>query len=146
MKILGIALTILGRALTIVAGAVPATYLCFFAYLVLMVGFMTLASGDLVGLVLVLWALAGFHGTISLWAVGFGVVRRWSVAGLLLGTLALLPFGGPYLAGARSTGLDGNPDGMMFVSPILVALAWLCTLASRSFRRPAVNEAEPSAG
>ena len=86
MKTLRLAFVILRGAVTILAGAVPATYLCFFAYLVLMFGFYGVLAGDVMGFVLILWALAGFHGTLSLWAVGFGFVRGWSVAGLLLGT------------------------------------------------------------
>ena len=147
MKVLRLTLLVVSRSLTILAGAVPATYVCFFAYLVAMLGFVALMSGYAVGLVLILWALAGFYGTLSLWAVGFGFIRGWSVAGLLLGTIALFPIAGPFLTGDTLKGLYQDPDTIVFVSPIVVAVSWLVVIVVRSFlepirKRDAVNDVE----
>ncbi len=146
MKIIKALLAIVVGALTILAGAVPATYLCLMAYVVLVLGYGAVLSGDALGLVLILWALAGFYGTLSLWAVGFGFVRPWSVTGLILGTVALLPMGGPVLTGTESRGLDGNPDEMMFVTPILVAVAWLIVLMVRAFALAIADTLEATRG
>ncbi len=136
MSIARITFTVLGRGLTILVGAAPATYLCFMAYFVALVGFVALLSGEAEGLIFMIWGLAGFYGTASLWAVAFGFVRGWSIVGLCAGTLAMLPFAGPYLNADIAAKVGANPDSLLFVGPVLVALGWFLALAVRLLCRP----------
>ena len=136
MKVLKLILFFLGRALTVLVGAVPATYLCITAFMGAVIGFVTMLGGEPAGFLFLLWALAGFYGTLSLWAVGFGFVRGWSIAGLVVGTIALLPIAVLFLTDETSSGLREDPEGILFVSPVVVALAWLVVLAARGFLQP----------
>ena len=67
-----------GRYLTILFGALPATYLCSLALIGIIFGFGAALDGETAGLLVGGWGLAGIYGTLSLWAVGFGFVRTWS--------------------------------------------------------------------
>ena len=91
---------------------------------------------------MLVWGLAGFYGTLSLWAVALGFVRAWSVTGLLVGTLAMLPMAGPYLTADMGRKLGSNPDALLYVGPVLVALAWLCSLTVRAYCRPIFRTTE----
>lgn len=136
MKVLKLILFFLGRALTVLVGAIPATYLCVTASLGALIGFATMLGGEPAGFLFLLWALAGFYGTLSLWAVGFGFVRGWSIAGLVVGTIALLPIAGLFLTDETSEGLHEDPEGILFLSPIVVALSWLVVLIARGVLQP----------
>ena len=72
----------------------------------------------------------------TLWAVGFGFVRGWSVAGLVVGTIALLPIAGLFLTDETSKALHEDPEGILFLSPIVVAISWLVALIARGFLKP----------
>lgn len=120
--------SLLARIATVLFGAVPATYLCLWAYVFMMLGFLTLLSGRIVGVYFVASGLAGFYGTLSLWGIAFGVVRRWSVLGLVVGTLAVLPFAVPVLSYWMFGTLVAGFHGLLFIGPLLVAITWLCAL------------------
>lgn len=126
---------ILGRVLTILVGAGPATYLCFIALMGIMFGFSAVFGGEIGGLVLVFWGLAGFYGTLSLWAVGFGYVRRWIVAGLIVGIIALTPIAGMFGFLDVLSKPSNYPEVLLYSGPIVVAIAWLATLTVRMIRR-----------
>ncbi len=146
MKTVKATLVALRGVATIRVGAVPATYLCFQAYLAVVFGFFILVAGNSAGLLLLVWGLAGFYGTLCLWAVAFGVVKRWSVAGLIAGTLAMLPFSGPYLDLDSPVSVGANPDALLYLGPTFVALAWLCTLLVQSLQTPASGAPDHVAG
>ena len=146
MKTIRMMLLSLRGVMTILAGALPATYLCFQAYLALVFGFFLVVTGNLTGLILFVWGLAGLYGTLSLWVVAFGLVRGWSIAGLLAGTLAILPFSGPYMDLDSPRSVGANPDALIYLGPTLVALVWLCTLLVRSLRAPVRGVPEHAEG
>ncbi len=125
---------ILGRVLTILVGAGPATYLCFIAFVGIAMGFGAVFSGEIAGLVLIAWGLAGFYGTLSLWAVGFGVVRGRVVVGLIVGIVALTPIAGMIGIIDMLSKPSNYPEAILFAGPIVVAVAWLGTLTVRMIR------------
>ena len=117
------------KALTIVAGAMPATYLCYLAAIAVWIGILGTIGGDSTGLILAAWGLMGLYGTASLWAVGFGYLRRFTVIGLVIGILAIMPFLGFLLpfGGVSEILLAGR--GFVFLGPFVVAVGWLLALA-----------------
>ena len=132
---------ILGRLLTILAGAIPATYLSFIAAFGVYFGALAVLEGEMGGWLLVVWGGAGIYGTLCLWAVSFGQTRAWVVAGLVVGTIALAPLA---LLAASSLG-SWSPDdleAMTLIGPIVVAISWLCVLTVQFFHRPGNNTAE----
>ena len=128
-------MTILGRMLTILVGAAPATYLSLIAGFGVYIGALVVIDGDAGGWLLVIWGGSGIFGTLSLWAIGFGYVRPWVVTGLVVGTIALAPLALMAVSSLGSLSPD-DLEALTVIGPILVAVAWLFVLAARSFRRP----------
>ena len=129
------------KILTLLVGAFPATYLSLIAGLGIYIGVLAVVDGEISGLVLVAWGGAGIYGTLSLWAVAFGFVRPWSVAGLVVGTIALLPIAGTLgIHELRYLILWSDPveflSTLSTTGPIVVAVSWLGVLVARSFRQP----------
>lgn len=113
-----------GRALTIIFGALPATFYCYYAFLAFRVG---LSQNGLAQLLLIGFALGGCYGTIALWRVAFGC-RKWlDVVGLVVGVVAMLPI--LILTWDRQYGIAA-------ASPVLVATIWLLSFL---FRRDALS-------
>ncbi len=126
---------ILGRALTILVGAMPATYLSLTAVLGVIIGVMALADGETGASFLVLWGGAGIYGTLSLWAVGLGSLRLWVVVGLAIGTAAILPLAS---LAVSSIGFLSPDDlwALIVIGPLVVAIAWLGVAIFRAIWRP----------
>ncbi len=131
---------IIGGVLTIVLGAAPATYLSLVAGLGVLLGIGALVTGELAGLVFVVWGLAGIYGTTSLWAIGFGYSRPWVVFGLVTGTAALAPLTGDAAHQLTTINPVSDPEGYLLAlaltGPIIVAVARLGVLTVRAFRLP----------
>ncbi len=117
------------RILTIVFGALPATWLSLWAAAGVFWGIIFAIAGAPIGLPTAIWGLAGLYGTVSLWAVGLGFVNRTSIRGLAVGTAAILPLTLAGLLG-NSWSIDGfNPLYVASVLPPIVACAWLVDAA-----------------
>ena len=127
-------MTVLGRILTILVGAAPATYLSLIAGFGVYIGALVVIDGDAGGWHLVIWGGSGIFGTLSLWAVGFGHVRPWVIIGLIVGTIALTPLALIAVSSLGSLSPD-DLEALTVIGPILVAISWLFVLAVRSFRR-----------
>ncbi len=125
----------IGRILTVLVGAGPATYLSLLAALGVYIGVLAVLDGEMSGLVLVAWGGAGIYGTLSLWAMGFGFVRAWSVTGLVVGTIALTPFVGMMVSALGYRSPEAVLEALVYVGPIVVAITWLGVLTTRSFRQ-----------
>ena len=76
---------------TLAFGAVPATILCFWPLLMIMLVAVT-EDKNLAVLVPLIWGVAGLYGTYALWMVAFGFRSPIIFAGLLAGLIALAPF------------------------------------------------------
>ena len=124
---------ILWRLMTIVFGALPATWLSIFAGMGVWLGAITfvanLLSGDLMGvlgsILIVVWSVLGLYGAIALWAVGLGFVNAFSMQGLLAGLLAAFPF-------VMFILLTGDLDlpALTVLLPTLVGSVWLYKMHS----------------
>ncbi|MDJ0910129.1 MAG: hypothetical protein QNI99_13110 [Woeseiaceae bacterium] len=126
---------ILGRALTILIGAMPATYLSLTAVFGVIIGVMALADGETGASLLVLWGSAGIYGTLSLWAAGLGSLRLWVVVGLAAGSAAILPLTSMAFS---SLGFLSFSDlwTLILIGPLVVAIAWLGVATFRAIWRP----------
>ena len=124
------------RVGTILFGALPATCLAVPAGLLFAVGVELLLSADvalvLTGLFLICWSGAGLCGTLSLWAIGFGLRHEILAQGLTAGLIAVAPMAGLY-------GLFAILGGGWFVlaavttfAPAVVAWRWLDELREDS--------------
>lgn len=115
------------RWLTILFGALPASFLCFFAAMALSYGLGALfGRNSYEGLILTIWGAAGIYGTGALWVVAFRKPGRRVLAGLIVGIAAMVPLV-----------LSVNPLELFFrdrleflmilagYSPIVVATYWL---------------------
>lgn len=118
---------IVAGILTILLGALPASVWCVLAFAGVKLGLLILARGDVAGLIVVAWGGAGIVGTVSLWAVGLGVVRSWVVAGLVAGIAALAPIAFSYSSRIGALGIE-DIKKLSAISPVMVALVWLCVL------------------
>ncbi len=122
------------RPLTIVFGALPATWLCIWAVVGMVFGLSLVVEGassfDIEmlagGFLLLGWGYLGLYGTVSLWAVGIGFTGiRWRL-GLLLGIIAVSPL---FVAGLIFGDLSLSTIPV-FLPPI-VACLWLIELHGR---------------
>ncbi len=123
------------RALTIVFGALPATWLTTLGFAFTIFWATDLPDGILRVIVGTLWGLAGLVGSTALWGVGLGFVRPNFMPGLIVAAIALLPMA----AGADPLHLDSdnylNPMNLSALVSMLVAMIWLgffarCRLAA----------------
>lgn len=78
--------------LIIVVGAMPATFLLWFALFPLLAAVSVLAEHPLSALAMITWFLLAACGTIALWLASFRPVGPRLTAGLLAGMLAICPF------------------------------------------------------
>ena len=116
------------RPLTIVFGALPATWLGIFAAMGVWLGVITfianVTSGDLMGtggaVLISVWSTLGLYGVIALWAVGLGFVNTFSMLGLVAGLLAAFPF----VMFIVLTG-DMGLSEITVLLPTIVGSAWL---------------------
>ena len=136
---------LLGRYLTIMIGAGPASYLSLLAGLGVFVGFWAFLEGEIVGLALAAWGGAGIYGTLSLWAIGFGFIRPWAVVGLIVGTIALTPLAGMAVSAFWYSSPEALLETFVYTGPIIVAVTWLGVLTARSFRLPRTSSTEGAA-
>jgi len=66
-------MALISAALTILFGALPASYLSFYVVpIAIYFGAGAIGDGEFIGLFLLLWRSAGIYGTISLWFAAFG--------------------------------------------------------------------------
>lgn len=124
------------RVLTLVFGAIPATFYCGFAVLALILGLIMLPSPF--GFLMVLLGGAGALGTYSLWMIVFGFWSRLISYGLVTGIVAMLPFLiFPRLAFDISASWVGSVASFLLkVSPVCVALVWLSLSSRTTYRAP----------
>ena len=133
------------RLLTIVFGALPATWLGVFAAMGIWTGALmvigNLTALDLFGvlgsLVIFVWSLLGLYGAVSLWAVGVGFVNSFSTMGLVAGLIAAFPF----VMFIVLTG-DLGIGGLSVLFPTIVGCAWLMGLHSSDSNRDVDDELE----
>ncbi len=114
--------------LTVVFGALPATWLGVFAAmgvwyggyaLVVSIGSVNLL--DILGsLLIVVWSLLGLYGALGLWAVGIGFVNRFWMLGIVAGLIAAFPF----IMFMLLTGALGLGE-VLVLPPTIVGSAWL---------------------
>ena len=125
---------ILWRPLTIVFGALPATWLCVWVVVGMVYGLALLVEGvasfDIEmlsgGFIMLGWGYLGIYGTVSLWAVGLGFTGvRWRL-GLLLGIVAIFPL---FVLSLFEGGLSLSTIPV-FLPPV-VACLWLIELHGR---------------
>ena len=117
--------------LTIVFGALPATWLGVFAAMGVWLGAATLIAnltsldffGTLGSLLIVAWSLLGLYGALSLWAIGVGFLNVFSAMGLVAGLIAAFPF----VMFIVLTGDMGLPE-LSVLFPTAVGCAWLCRM------------------
>ncbi len=87
------------RPLTIVFGALPATWLAIFAGMAVYAGGLALVAWITTGvfhtlllaILLTCWGVLGLYGTMSLWAVGLGFTGELWRDGLKAGIVAAFP-------------------------------------------------------
>ena len=123
------------RVLTILFGALPASWLSFWVLIVtLLAAAAVIAERDLSGVIFVIWGLAGLYGTVSLWAVGFGCDDPLCIRGLAVGIAAILPFA-PVLD-PRHLVLNGDINllAVACLGPLVVAITWLAIFLIRRKR------------
>ncbi len=126
---------ILWRPLTIVFGALPATWLCIWALVGMAYSAVLLVEGvaslDIemlaAGFILLWLGYFGLYGTVSLWAVGLGFTGTLWRLGLLMGMIAISPL---LVAGFLfgDLGLSTIP---VYLPPV-VASVWLIELHGRT--------------
>lgn len=119
---------IIWRPLAIVFGALPATWLCFWAVLGMAWGFVLVfegvASAEIKmvagGILMLGWGSLGVYGTVSLWAVGLGFDgARWR-RGLMAGIIGAFPIVAMMvLSGAFEL------SGLAALMPTVIAVLWL---------------------
>lgn len=116
------------RALTIVFGALPATWLAGPAAAVLGMGIEIAFSGEWVlipvGTFLICWGGAGLYGTFSLWAIGFGYSGDLVLQGLTAGLVAVSPVAGLYVLFAIASAGWFLPAAALVLAPAITALLW----------------------
>ncbi len=113
------------RVLTIVFGALPATWLSLWALLGMAFALAAIMSGALSAILFVIWGVAGIRGTITLWSLGFGAMRPDHVRGLVIGVVAILPLIPPTVPWMLELSAFAHPFAVPSVLPLLVAVAWL---------------------
>ncbi len=126
-------------ALTILFGALPASFLSYVALVAIYFGAGIITDGSIApGSFLVLWGGAGIYGTISLWFAAFQKFSRPVIAGLIFGLLAIFPF---TVGAIEDFGtLDDGVDQLLLAScigPSIVASVLLVRLATK--HEPAYN-------
>ena len=127
---------VIGTILTVLFGSLPATYIAMLPVIAIFMGIATMSSSDSfdefsAALLLVLWGFAGLIGTVALWVVAFARRSFWTVAGLVLGLIAIFP--ATILAFMQfdvSSALLSTPTwqsigGLSFVTVPAVAFGWL---------------------
>ena len=95
----------------------------------MLAGFQSVAKGEPLGLLFVVWGAAGFVGTLTLWAVVFGRRAGAVRLGLLIGLIANLPVS--VLAMSGFAGPREALFGTLIFSPALVAVYWLIELSGK---------------
>ena len=110
-------------ALTILFGAIPATYLSWWALLGVYIGVIGVVNGTfLSGAVFIIWGAAGLYGTLSLWLIAFNRPSNFVVMGLFLGSVAILPISvSVYSSPISSDGWFSIPFVIGGISPFIVA-------------------------
>ncbi len=113
------------KTLTIMFGAIPATMFCWWALIAIVAGVTQILS--IGGALLVLFGSAGLYGTFSLWLVAFGRESKSVIAGLLVGSVAMVPL---LLIPSSIIPASELWNGRLLTtvleaSPVIVAVAWL---------------------
>ncbi len=119
------------RVLTIVFGAVPATWLSLWAAAGVFWGVVFTIAGAHIGLLAAVWGLAGLYGAASLWAIGLGFMNRTSIRGLVVGTAAIVPLTLASLSGHSWPNDWLNSFYVASILPAIVAVAWLVDAARK---------------
>lgn len=122
------------RPLTIVFGALPATWLAVFAALGVYLGGLALiesvTTGSFVSLILAIvaasWGVLGLYGALSLWAIGLGFTGDLWLGGLKAGIIAVIPI---LLSLVFFGGFDVS--ALAAILATVVAVFWLVELPDR---------------
>ena len=109
--------------LIIIIGAMPATFLLWFALIPLMAAVSVLGEDPLSALVIMIWFLLAAIGTIALWLASFQPNGPRLIAGLLAGMLAICPFAYFLVRDFVEDFSDaGSVMGFLIVGPTAVAV------------------------
>ena len=119
----------MARVLTIIFGALPATYMSLWALLGVLAGIASLLTLNWVfALATLPLSVAGLFGTAALWAVAFDRRDARVVKGLFAGVAAMLFIIIWIGAGNVISGIATQPLLTVFVSPLPVGAFWLVAL------------------
>ena len=128
-------------ALTILLGAVPATYLSVIPAVFVGLGAFELADGiryeggfPTSFALFMLYGLAALYGTLSLWLVPFTGPKMFVIVGLVAGMLAISPFAYAAVFDPWLYDKDDWLYSMATVLPFLTALSWLTAFGVAKFR------------
>ncbi len=130
------------RLLTIVFGALPATWLCIWAAYAIMLGAAALLGGAVAGAVIIVWGVAGMYGTAGLWGIGLGFVGPGQTKQLIVGVIAILPVA----IAVDPLNLEPNdflnPLIVSAILPLIVATIWLAVIWRQKRKDRAVRHTE----
>jgi hypothetical protein len=111
------------RIIIIVIGAMPATFLLWFALIPLIAAVSVLGEDPLRSLVIIIWFLLAAIGTTALWLASFQPAGPRLLAGLLAGMLAIGPFAYFLMRDFVEDFSDaGSVTGFLIVGPTAVAV------------------------
>jgi len=135
-------LDVLIRAsLTILFGAIPATYLCVVPAFFVGLGAYELTDGYRFDegfpssfTLLVLYCLAALYGTSSLWLVPFTGPKQFVIVGLAAGMLVISPFTYSTIFQQWLYDRDDWAYSISTVLPFVVALCWLTAFGIAKYR------------
>jgi hypothetical protein len=118
--------------LTIVLGAIPATYLFLFALLAVVLGGSVMLDGSIVvGAAFLVFGIAACYGTVSLWAIGFREITPTTKFGLLAGLIALVAGLALNYAPKDLSVMFGSKFFVVALGPFVVASCWLISFVVR---------------
>ena len=126
-------------SLIVLFGALPATWLCWFAFLGLWAFLPELMKGHFAALLFVAWGIFGFFGAISLWLAAFGKRGTIVCCGLIAGSVAVIPI----LANAtfQGNGWTGKSINIAAMTTVAVASILLLATAKRKLEQSLKKEA-----
>ena len=135
-------MVIWSRIATIVFGALPATWLCFWAACGMALGAAAMLVDAIGGIFLIIWGLAVMYGTVALWGLGLGLARTDRTKRLIVGAIAILPM----TIGVDPLNLEPrdflNPFVFSAILPLVVTVLWLAAIWHQERKDRAARDTE----